>query len=217
MKNCKLKKIAAKENILDAAITVFARNGFDAARTRDIAALAKTNICMLHYHFVSKDNIYKSVIDRIKQEAQQHMLVIIAEQQKIIENAKNKKQIIEAIKAISLTFVEVIISPEKKRFAKIVAFEQLEQSKHFKTLFNNVMKPVCDPMMLAVSKILDQKITATEVILNTHTLMGILCSFEHSKSSLMYVSGWKEYNSKNIGHIKNHISNIIDTLFLGYL
>lgn len=210
-----MKKIEpTKDKILDSAITIFAKNGFEAARTRDIAALAGVNISTLHYYFINKDNIYKSVIDKIKSEAQKHMWPVMLEQQKIIEKSKNKKEIIEAIKVMSLTFVSVIISPEKKRFAKIIAFEQVDQSKHFKVLFESVMKKVCNPFQIAVSKIMAKNINSIEVILLTHTLMGMLSGFEHAKSSLMYISGWKEYDEKNIAHIKKHISKTIDHLFL---
>ncbi len=206
-----------KEKILDAAITIFAQNGFEGARTRDIAALAQVNISTLHYHFKSKDNIYGSVIKKIHELANQFMMPTMISQKAIIENSKNKKEIVEAIKVMSLTFVETITNPENKRISKIIAFEQIDQSKHFKTLFENVMKRVCEPFSMAVAKIMKKKITTIEVILLTHTLHGMLTSFQHNKSSLLYLSGWKGYNETNIKHIKKHILRTIDNLFEPYL
>ena len=217
MKNSDNKNSASKEKILNAAITIFAKNGFDAARTRDIADMADVNISTLHYHFVNKDTIYKSVIKKINSEANKHMMPIMMEQQEIIAGSSDKKEIIEAIKVMAITFVQTITSPEKRRFAKIIAFEQIEQSKHFKILFENVMKRVCDPFMLAASKIMNKKINAVEVILTTHTLMGILTSFQHNKSSLMYSSGWDDYDKTNAKHIKKHLSTTIDKLFSTHL
>jgi hypothetical protein len=138
-------------------------------------------------------------------------------QQEIIAASSDKKEIIAAIKIMALTFVETITAPENERITKIVACEQIDQSKHFKILFENVMKRVCDPFMLAVSKIIDKKITSIEVILLTHTLHGILTSFQTSKSSLIHISGWRDYNKTNIGHIKKHISATIEKLFFNYL
>jgi AcrR family transcriptional regulator len=222
MKNSKKSKpvksseIDPKEKILDAAVTIFSQNGFEGARTRDIANLAQINISTLHYHFKSKDNIYASVIQEINSQCNKYMMPTMIAQKEIITNSKNKKEIIEAVKVMAITFIETIISPENKSYSKIIAFEQIEQSKHFKTLFENVMKRVCEPFLLAVGKITDKKTTAIEVILLTHALHGILTSFQHSKSSLLYLSGWSSYDDKNIKHIKKHILRTIDHLFEPY-
>lgn len=206
-----------KEKILDAAVTIFSQNGFEGARTRDIAALAQVNISTLHYHFKSKDNIYGSVIKKIHERSNQFMMPTMIAQKAIIENSKDKKEIIKAIKVMSLTFVETITNPENKRYSKIIAFEQIDQSKHFKTLFESVMIRVCEPFSMAVAKIMKKKITAIEVILLTHTLHGILTSFQVNKSSLLYLSDWKGYDENNIKHIKKNILRVIDSLLQPYL
>jgi AcrR family transcriptional regulator len=206
-----------KEKILDAATTIFAQNGFDGARTRDIAALAKVNISTLHYHFKSKDNIYGSVIKKIHEISSQHMMPTMIEQKKIIDSSKDKKEIIEAIKLMSLTFVEVILNPQNKRYAKIIAFEQIDQSKHFKMIFENVMRRVCEPFTEAVGKIMNKKHDSIEVILLTHSLHSTLTAFQNNKSSLLYLSGWKGYDENNIKHIKKNILRVIDSLLEPYL
>lgn len=205
------------DKILDAAITIFSQNGFNGARTRDIAALAEINISTLHYHFKSKDNIYGSVIGEINKRCAKEMMPVMIEQSKIIESSRNKKEIIEALKIMAETFVETITRPENKRLGKIIAFEQSDQSKHFKTLFETVMKRVCDPFMIAVGKIMNKKTSAIEVILLTHALHGVLTSFQNNKSSLLYLSGWNGYDENNIKHIKKHVSRVIESLFNPYL
>lgn len=206
-----------KEKILDAAVTIFANHGFEGARTRDIAALADVNISTLHYHFKSKDGIYGSIIKKIHERSNKFMMPTMIAQRKVIESSKNKKEIIEAIKVMATTFVEIVTNPENKRYSKIIAFEQIEQSKHFKTLFESVMKRVCEPFALAVAKITNKKTDSIEVILLSHTLHGMLTSFQHNKSSLLYLSGWKGYDATNIKQIKKHISLTIDNLFKPYL
>lgn len=62
------KKITTKEKIRLAAIDVFRRQGFDGARTRDIADTAGINIATLHYHYSSKDDLYDLVAGEAMQE-----------------------------------------------------------------------------------------------------------------------------------------------------
>lgn len=207
----------SKAKILDAALTVFSKNGFEGARTRDIADLAGVNIATLHYHFKSKDNIYGSVIEEIHAASGAQIMGVMIAQKKIIESSKNKKELVEALNTMSHAFVEMIINPQNKRFAKIIAHEQIEQSKHFKELFETVMKRVCEPFLTAIAKITDKKTSDIEAILITHSLHGILTSFLHNQSSLFYLSGWKGYNKNNAKHINSHISQMINSLFKPYL
>ncbi len=207
----------SQEKILDAAVTVFSKSGFEGARTRDIADLAQVNIATLHYHFKSKDGIYGSVIKQILERSNELMMPTMIAQREIIENSKDKKEIIEAIKIMSLSFIEIIINPENARYSKIVAFEQIDQSKHFKNLFESVMQHVCEPFMLGVAKIINKKPDSIETILLTHSLHSMITGFQNNKSSLLYLTDWKGYDDNNIKHIKKHISTTIDNFFKPYL
>lgn len=56
---------ATRARILDAAAVVFAREGFDGASTRAIAAEAGVNIATMAWHFGDKQGLYDAVLDRI--------------------------------------------------------------------------------------------------------------------------------------------------------
>lgn len=207
----------SKDKILDAALTIFSKHGFEGARTRDIAELAGVNISTLHYHFKSKDNIYGSVIAEIHHASGEQIMAVMIEQRKIIESSKNKKQLLCAIKIMAAAFLKMITNPKNKRFTKIIAHEQIEQSKHFKNLFETVMKRVCEPFLIAIAKISEKRTDEIEAILITHSIHGILTSFLHNQSSLFYLSGWKSYNKNNSQQINDHISQMIDNLLKPYL
>jgi len=210
-------KANSQAKILDAAVTIFSKNGFDGARTRDIAALAKVNIATLHYHFKSKDNIYGSVIKQIYELSNEHMMPTMIAQKQIIESSKNKKEIAQAIKIMAVTFIETITNPENKRYSKIIALEQIDQSKHFKMLFESVMKRVCEPFTEAIAKIMSKKSDAIEVILLTHSIHSTITALQNNKSSLFYLSGWTSYNENNIKAVKKNILGVIDSLLKPYL
>lgn len=54
----------AREKILDAADDLFGEIGFDAATTREIAARCGVNKALIHYHFSTKDELFRVVLDR---------------------------------------------------------------------------------------------------------------------------------------------------------
>lgn len=54
-----------RDRILGAAREVFARDGYEGATTRQIAAAADVNIGTLAYHFGGKEGLYRAVLDRM--------------------------------------------------------------------------------------------------------------------------------------------------------
>ena len=62
-----------RTRILEAALVMFSDHGFNAAATREIAALAGVNQGLITYHFKSKDILWREVANKIFSEARQNM------------------------------------------------------------------------------------------------------------------------------------------------
>jgi len=56
---------SAREQILDAAESLFARKGLDATTIKDIGAAAGQNPALLYYYFGSKEELYRAVLQRV--------------------------------------------------------------------------------------------------------------------------------------------------------
>lgn len=54
---------STKEKILEAADSLFAKNGFAGTSIRDIAQLAQVNLAAVNYHFKTKENLYWQVFE----------------------------------------------------------------------------------------------------------------------------------------------------------
>ncbi len=57
-----------KQRLVDAAYDIIAENGFEGLRTRDVALRANLNISTLHYYFASKEDLVRSVGQRLLSE-----------------------------------------------------------------------------------------------------------------------------------------------------
>lgn len=55
--------VATRHAILGAAEECFAASGFAGTTTRQVAGLAGVNVATLHYHFGSKEKLYRAVLD----------------------------------------------------------------------------------------------------------------------------------------------------------
>jgi AcrR family transcriptional regulator len=61
-------QVATRENILRAAIAVFARQGFAGARVEKISKAARSTDRMIYYYFGSKERLFVAALERIYQE-----------------------------------------------------------------------------------------------------------------------------------------------------
>lgn len=68
----------ARERILLAALQVFAEQGFDGARTRDIADRAGANLGLIQYYFAGKEQLWRAAVSRAFEELQAQLGVVIA-------------------------------------------------------------------------------------------------------------------------------------------
>lgn len=66
-----------RRDILDAALSVFARDGYDGASLMDIAALADTRHPLLLYHFGSKENLWRQVMSHIFDELKANYSAVV--------------------------------------------------------------------------------------------------------------------------------------------
>ncbi|WP_010279137.1 TetR/AcrR family transcriptional regulator [Paenibacillus senegalensis] len=58
------KQDAAKNRILQAAISCFAANGYDQTSVRQICEAAEANLAMVSYYYGSKEQLYYAVLDQ---------------------------------------------------------------------------------------------------------------------------------------------------------
>jgi AcrR family transcriptional regulator len=57
--------VSGRDAILDAAITAFSEKGYDGATTAGIARAARVTQPLVHFHFRSKDGLWRAAMDRL--------------------------------------------------------------------------------------------------------------------------------------------------------
>jgi AcrR family transcriptional regulator len=65
------------DRLLDAAEEVFARSGYDAASIRAITKVARVQLALAHYHFKSKEQLFRQVLTRRDDELRSRRLAML--------------------------------------------------------------------------------------------------------------------------------------------
>jgi len=98
----KRKHEEVEAKILEVAINLFARKGFEGASVRDITAAAKVTVPTLYYHFKDKDGLYQAAL---KESAE----IVIREVMKTDDpNASLRDRLITSAKAKLRLYAEEV-------------------------------------------------------------------------------------------------------------
>ena len=87
-----------KSHIVNVAIELFSKNGFEGTSMRDLASAAGVNIAMINYYFGSKEKLFEAIVEgrseivrkEFEELAQDKSLTAIEKMDRIIEMQVNK-------------------------------------------------------------------------------------------------------------------------------
>jgi AcrR family transcriptional regulator len=85
-----------KAKILDAAELLFLERGFHGASIRDISKAADVQIALAYYHFGTKEDLFRAVIDRRAAENASGMLAALRQLQQDPERARQPEELFRA-------------------------------------------------------------------------------------------------------------------------
>ncbi|WP_322865028.1 TetR/AcrR family transcriptional regulator [Aquicoccus sp. G2-2] len=107
-----------RERILDAAEQVFAQNGFAGATIRDIAAVAKTQVGLVHHHGGGKEALFRQTVRRRAEELGEARQIALAEAK--AAGALALPDILRAFFGPYLLLAET--GPQWRAYARLVAY-----------------------------------------------------------------------------------------------
>ena len=123
-----------RERLIEAAIDVFGRHGYEGATTRQIAKAANANLAAIVYHFGSKEALYLAVVEHLIGEINRRMGPVLA----FVEASfpERPAEAVALLKRMLGAFVDVILgNPEAQRWARIIIRELLDPTDAFDVIY----------------------------------------------------------------------------------
>lgn len=210
----------AKERLLEAALDIFGRLGYDAATTRMIAREAGVNIAAIPYYFTGKEGLYRAVIDHIVELISSQLQEIGREVERCSfaePDAKDRaSQLLESILIKMIGFL--VGSPEAPRVARIILREQLDPSAAYDRIFSGFMAPSLETLtklILVISANTDKQTAKIRAM----ALIGQVIVFRVARETIVRGIGMQGYSpseTEDIGQlITEHTRFILAALKRG--
>ncbi len=159
-----------RERILQAALRLFAKRGYDGTSVDEVVAAAKINKRMVYHYFASKQGLYAAALERVFSQ-------LATIESGIFTDAPSAGVALERLLTVYFNFLR-----EHPEFVSLLLWENLQGGRHFKELSSAVTKA---PILDALGKIIDQGIASGELrpeIDKQHMLINLigLCMIYYS-------------------------------------
>lgn len=201
---------ATRSALIEAAIQVFGRDGYDAATTKAIARAAGANQALISYHFGGKERLYAAAVEHIADQITLRMGPIAEEAESARRDldaaasasSGGRQAYFDLLCRITEGFVDVLTDPASAAWAKIVIREQQDPSAAFDTLYDRVQERVLAQIARLVARIGGRSAPSAADRLTALTIVGQILVFRLARAAVLRFTGWEAFRPREVARIK---------------
>jgi AcrR family transcriptional regulator len=178
-----------RQRLIEAALDVFGRYGFEGATTRQIAKEAKANLAAIVYHFGSKEALHIAVAEHIAARIAALVGPSLAAAG-APDAAATPAAARAALTRLLETYADVILGErEAERWARFIVREQLHPTAAFEVIYQYMGGSHAVGARL-VATILGRSPEDEAVKLSVFTVMGQIMVFRVARELVLRRMGW---------------------------
>jgi AcrR family transcriptional regulator len=184
--------------LLQAAGKIFAEQGYEGAKVRDICSLADVNVAAVNYHFGDKLGLYTAVLkDALQAEADID----------ILDQLKNCESPEKALRIYIRTFLrEAYGRNSDSVHVRLMTQELARPSAALDRVVDEVIRPRYERLRKIVGHILHLPPGHDRVRLCVHSIIGQIVHYVHATPVISRVWPELHLNSERIEQIADHIA-----------
>ncbi|HSN72770.1 MAG TPA: CerR family C-terminal domain-containing protein [Steroidobacteraceae bacterium] len=209
-----------REALIQAALEIFGRDGFDAASTRAIAEAARANQALIGYHFGGKEGLYHAVFEHIAArlgERLQPVASAIREQVAgiaVIDVTPETRleRFLPPLLRLTDTFTAVLAGEEAGPWARLILREQQAPSPAFDLLYARMMGPLADLVARLVAAIIGANPRSKRVELLVFTVLGQALTFRAARASVLRRTGWTGIGPSELSQVQARIRRNVEAI-----
>jgi TetR/AcrR family transcriptional regulator, regulator of cefoperazone and chloramphenicol sensitivity len=201
--------------IIDAAIRLFGRQGFDGASTREIAAEAGVNPPALQYYFSSKEGLYAACAEHIAQGVVATLEPVMERAERLLREGAPAQALIEAYCSIIEAAANLLLcQPEAGAWSPLLAREEagLGPDVAFRALREHFIDKLHDVCAGLLGKLTGMPADSAEIRLKMAALKGPLLVFHIGRRGTLACLGWDDFSPEQGRYIKALIIDHTRTL-----
>lgn len=204
-----------RDALISSALPIFARDGFHAVSTRDIAEAAGINQALIGYHFRSKEGLYLAVFEHITAQIRSRIGPLADGIEAVLDAGPTPAQASRRValylpQLLRLTdgMADLISQERSTHWAQLILREQQSPTAAFSLLYDGFMGRVLNLLTRLVMRIrgTDDELGARLTVV---TIFGQVMVFRAARAGVLRQMGWTQISEAELAAIQRQIrSNI---------
>ncbi|MDR3371409.1 CerR family C-terminal domain-containing protein [Rhodoferax sp.] len=203
---------STRRALIEAAITEFARDGFHAASTREIARSAEANQALIGYHFGGKEGLYLAVFQFISEQIQARVGMAVGPIEAYLAELQDlgaltmpqREQCVALLMRLVEGMTRMFTDPNAKPWAQLILREQQSPTKAFDILFEGFMSRYLGIVTQLILR-LRPELSRDEAALSVITILGQILVFRVARSTLLRHMTWPDVGPDQVDLILKQI------------
>ncbi|HTR83753.1 MAG TPA: CerR family C-terminal domain-containing protein [Reyranella sp.] len=168
-----------RRRILDAALEIFAAEGYEGASTRVLAERAGVNLPAIQYYFGNKEGLYRAVIESIIRHNEAHMAPLTAKVKvALADPATPRETLLDLLCEIFESFVTLVSGGHQVESRRLLyARAEVERTPGLEMLHESGIREIFEPCLTLVARLLGKPAEDPEVVVRTLALFGQVTIF----------------------------------------
>lgn len=150
-----------RKALIVAAIKIFARDGYHAASTRELANAANVNLALINYYFKGKQGLYLAAFEMITNQMKCEIAPVEKKIRVCLEQndwtkislIKRKEILLPVLLEMITEFLKLLVSDKTNDWAQLIFREQQQPTVAFEYVFRSFIGPIMS-LMIEMIKIL---------------------------------------------------------------
>jgi AcrR family transcriptional regulator len=170
-----------RRRILEAALHVFATEGYEGASTRQLAEQAGVNLPAIQYYFGSKEGLFRAVIDSIIERTETHMAPLAVDvRAALADPATPRAALVELLCRMLEAFVSLVTGgPHMEAKRLLFARSEVEDTPGLEQLHESGKHHVFKPCLELTARLLGAAPEDDRIELRAMALLGQVTIFCH--------------------------------------
>jgi AcrR family transcriptional regulator len=179
--------------LIQAALKLFGRQGFDGTSTRQIAAQAKANIGSIAYHFGGKEGLRTAAADYIVETIQTVAGQAIGNVQAPAAGPSNPEAArAQLFAALERMVAFIVARPEAGEIVQFVLRELSHPTAALDRIYDGVFEPTHRRLCMIWEQATGEPAESEHTKLTVFTLIGQVVYFRIGREAVMRRMGWRE-------------------------
>ncbi len=184
-----------RSQLLEAALELFAHEGFESVSTRRLAAKSGANIAAIGYHFGGKRELYRAVLKQLVEDTGPNFEPALAGLQAGILEADGNPQLLAAVTSeLVENLLRLFLASDFMQWrAPLIMREYANPSADFDILYEGRIEPLHRAVTSLAAAALGRAADDERAAVRAHSIVGQIFVFGIARVVLCKRLDWKSY------------------------